>query len=187
MPVVFHQAPFLPDYLLGELVRILRTPGWEWRRSEQQGHAGRGNVRQLLERSRAMDPAMRTLEMTVATYVYEALASEVEIPPSDALIPQVYPVQIVGDPDIPPFHLPNQDHHNGIAPLYTCLFYPIVDEVIGGALIGYERDAESDELVPEFRVVPSTNSLFVLPGTQVHSVELVSSGFRVTVVCNFYE
>lgn len=86
-----------------------------------------------------------------------------------------------GSADDPPTQWPHRDSVGDRHPVFTALYYPLVANVQGGRLILHE--------VPQGQVMgiePVSDLLLIIEGNQVHSVEPLTAGERVTVVTNFY-
>jgi predicted 2-oxoglutarate/Fe(II)-dependent dioxygenase YbiX len=88
---------------------------------------------------------------------------------------------MVGNPDDPPSQTPHRDHAGGRVPATTTLYYLQVDDTVGGELVIYD-DVDG----PSHRVTPTTDLLVVIPGEQLHAVDPLVRGYRVTIVTNFY-
>jgi hypothetical protein len=102
---------------------------------------------------------------------------------------QVFPVLMTGDLERPPLQRPHRDGRSAGAttahPVITMVYYLVVSDALGGTLVGL--DVAGDEVSERFRHRPRSNQLVVMRGSQVHMVEPLWQGTRISVVVNFFE
>jgi hypothetical protein len=182
MSLLFERCEFLQPSELRLVVNLLSSGGLSWRPSAELGRTGRGTSLQLASRSEHLKPAMRQVASLVASRIFDALEeSEVEVPLEGNVTPQVFPVQMIGDLNDPPCQLPHRDNSSMGHPSIICLYYPVVEDICGGALVLHDGSGNS---LSRYR--PAANSMIVIPGDVTHSVEPLTQGRRVTIVTNFY-
>lgn len=182
MNLVLERAGFLapPEHRL--IIDLLENSDLKWRSSTDLGRAAAGESLQLATRSEHMRPAMRQVASLVASRVFDALkVAALGVPPEEETTPQVFPVKMSGNPDRPPCQAPHTDKSAMGVPKLTCLYYPIVSDAFGGALVLHSEGGE-----PAARYWPSANCLIVISGSVTHSVDPLTRGRRVTVVVNYY-
>lgn len=184
--VIHRNSRFLGEELRAGILDLLRSPQLQWARSDALGRTARGTIAQLAGRESHERPDMVRIASTLATAVYEELAAKaaavLPLPPSEDLVPQVFPVWMTGSNDDPPQQWPHRDRAGDVSPLLTALYYPLVSGAVGGALVLHD---DNDQTVIE-RIMPATDLLIAIPGRQVHSVEALTAGERATLVTNFY-
>lgn len=95
---------------------------------------------------------------------------------------QVFPVRMEGNPEEPPTQWAHVDEAAGRSPVSTSLYYAQADNIVGGALALHDDAGNVCA-----RVHPVADHLVVVSGRQIHSVEPLTAGNRITVVTNFYE
>lgn len=179
---VLHQVhEFLGAERRDRLRQLLTSPALEWRRADQLGRTTSGQVWQLATRDMHDRPEMVQLANVMASLVYNEIAGAARLPEPECVTPQVFPVRMAGDPDDPPLQTPHRDHAGDRVPAITTLYYLQVDDTLGGDLVLYDDvDGSCD------RVTPTTDLLVVIPGQQLHAVDPLVRGYRVTIVTNFY-
>lgn len=133
--------------------------------------------------------AMQEIAGRITSAVYKVVSEYPEIREADQIIPQVFPVVMIGEASDPPYQVPHQDSHNSsigcIYPLLTMVYYLVVDNTCGGSLIGL-KVVEKSKISQCFRHNPSTNQLVIIKGSQTHLVEPLWHGIRISIVVNFY-
>jgi hypothetical protein len=149
------------------VVTLLESGGLSWRMSAELGRTGRGASMQLASRSEHLKPTMRQVASLVASRIFDALKeASIEMPLEGNVAPQVFPVQMIGDLNDPPFQIPHRDSSSMGIPRLTCLYYPVVQDICGGALVLHGASGN-----PVLRYRPSVNCMIVIPGNLTHSVE----------------
>ncbi|WP_280381666.1 2OG-Fe(II) oxygenase [Nocardia wallacei] len=126
---------------------------------------------------------MRQLSALFASAVFNELAKSTipSLPDPSNIIPQVFPVRMEGNTEDPPMQIPHIDGEPTRHPLITSLYYAHVEGITGGSLLLHENP---DTVTA--RIVPQTDNLTAILGNQLHSVEPLTKGTRITVVTNFY-
>ncbi|WP_407675791.1 2OG-Fe(II) oxygenase [Prauserella endophytica] len=86
-----------------------------------------------------------------------------------------------GNTEEPPTQWAHKDEAQGRNPVATSLYYAEVENATGGALALHDSAGQV-----RTRVHPGADQLVIIAGDQVHSVEPLTAGNRITVVTNFY-
>jgi len=181
----------LPARVRTALREVLDTLAWA--PSADMGFAGRGNTMQLTSQARE-SKALASLRPVIASAVHQACHDV--LPSPDALAASVFPVVLEGSVSDPPHQLPHRDaNRQGEYPLLTCVYYLVVDQVVGGELLtldGRPEDAvgrswEELRATASAVVTPEEGLAVVMPGGVTHAVAPLTSGRRISVVCNFFE
>lgn len=180
--MILHEvAGFLGDQRRKRILSLLESPVLEWARADCLGRTTRGRVWQLANRAMHTTLEMRQLSTLLAGAIYDELTATIDLPEPADLLPQVFPVKMYGNPEEPPAQIPHIDGSPSRRPLITSLYYAHVKGITGGNLCLHEtRD------VLAAKVVPRSDHLTAIPGQQLHSVEPMTTGTRITIVTNFY-
>ncbi|MEO8383589.1 MAG: 2OG-Fe(II) oxygenase [Acidobacteriota bacterium] len=183
----FVISNFLASHDRTELLAQLSSPELQWKLASQLGRSATGLAYQLADgEQHGRDPMVRVGRF-VASAVYDELIRCAVLAAGAAVLPQVFPVLMYGDPRQPPA----QETHVDSAivsgerrhPLITTVYYPLVHEAEGGLLVALDGD---EERLSEIALSPATNDLIVMTGTQRHRVTPLVRGYRVSVIANFY-
>ncbi|WP_158684527.1 2OG-Fe(II) oxygenase [Amycolatopsis orientalis] len=182
--VILHEvAEFLGERRRSDVLQLLSSPSLEWERSDRLGRTTFGRMWQLANSAMHKRPEMIQLSTLMASVVYDEMRRYMPalLPDSANLIPQVFPVRMEGNAEEPPAQWAHKDEARGRHPLATSLYYAEVENVTGGALALHDSSGEVCT-----RVHPVADQLVAIAGDQVHSVEPLTTGKRITVVTNFY-
>lgn len=182
--MILHKvAEFLGERRRSDVLRLLSSPGLEWERSDRLGRTTFGRMWQLASSAMHKRPEMMQLSTLMASLVYDEMHRSMPdlLPDPVHLIPQVFPVRMEGNTEEPPTQWAHKDEAQGRHPLATSLYYAQVENVVGGALALHDSSGEV-----RTRVHPMVDCLIAIGGDQIHSVEPLTAGSRITVVTNFY-
>lgn len=182
--VILHEvAKFLGERRRSDVLRLLSSPGLKWERSDRLGRTTFGRMWQLASSAMHKRPEMMQLSTLMASVVYDEMQRSTPYLLSDpaTLAPQVFPVRMEGNTEEPPTQWAHKDEAKGRHPLTTSLYYAQVENATGGALALHDSSGEV-----RARVNPTADQLVSIDGDQVHSVEPLTAGTRITVVTNFY-
>lgn len=182
MTAVLHCPAFLDPVERVLVLDALDDDALCWRTGVELGRASAGESLQLAGATEHAKAPMRRVASLLASRLFDALADGgVTLPPPEDITPQVFPVKMYGNPDNPPRQRVHCDHSVLGRPRLTCVYYPLVQDIRGGALVLHA----ADETVSG-RYRPATNVLVVIQGNVLHSVEPLTDGCRITVVTNLY-
>lgn len=148
-----------------------------------------GSAYQLASSGEHDKREMRDLAELIASAAYQMVSNHPEIGACDQIVPQVFPVVMYGNSDDPPYQTPHQDSHDTSKgksfPFLTMVYYAVVDDTCGGALVGLQV-TEDRKIAQCFRHQPAINQLVIMREAQIHLVEPLWHGTRISLVINFY-
>lgn len=183
--VVLHEVSgFLGEKRRAAVLRLLQSPTLKWERSDRLGRTTSGRMWQLANSAMHRRPEVMQLSTLMASIVYDEVHRTMPdlLPDSSRMVPQVFPVRMEGNDEEPPAQRAHQDEAGGRNPLVTSLYYAAADSTVGGALALHD-----DQGRIRARVSPTADQLVVIGGRQIHSVEPLTTGRRITIVTNFYD
>jgi hypothetical protein len=193
--VTSNNLPAVIDGLLtvtqqDKVIRLICSRNLHWALQNYDDRASRGTSYQLASSKEHDRMEMLELAHCMASIAYDAVADRSELAVAQDLTPQVFPVIMIGNRQEAPHQRPHQDGHDGpqgkVHPLLTLVYYALLDKTLGGHLVGLEQSA-SGELVECFVHRPEQNQLVVMCGHQLHKVEPLWQGLRISIVINFYD
>ncbi|QTT88297.1 2OG-Fe(II) oxygenase [Pseudomonas chlororaphis] len=170
--------------LLGEASELI------WTRADESITAARDGVLQLTK-----DSKLASIRFALfCTLVVDTLA--VRLGDKGGVLSnkakrnyQNFAVKMQRDGDAIPYQLPHVDNykHEGlqILPVATIVYYPEISQLLGGELVCHEHSPHED--AQALRIKPITNMAVLMHGEQLHSVDSVVAGRRLSVITNIYE
>ncbi|MFF5985906.1 2OG-Fe(II) oxygenase family protein [Prauserella flavalba] len=184
MTILREVTDFLGEKRQTDVLELLRSPTLAWERSDLLGRTTSGRMWQLATSGMHRMPEMVRLSTLMASVVYEEIHRSLPelLPEPESLVPQVFPVRMEGNSDEPPTQWAHKDGAGGRHPIVTSLYYAQVDHAVGGTLVLHD-----DSGTECARVHPTADHLIIISGNQIHSVEPLTAGDRITIVTNFYE
>lgn len=182
--MVLHEIhDFLGERRRIAVLELLGSPSLAWERSDRLGRTTSGRMWQLASSAMHHTPEMIQLSEIMASLVYGAVCRCMSgvLPDAANVVSQVFPVRMEGNDTEPPTQWKHKDEARGKNPITTSLYYALVKDTAGGALALHD---DAGEILT--RVYPNSDQLVVMPGSQIHSVDPLTAGDRITVVTNFY-
>lgn len=163
------------------LYNLLQESEAVWLRSESLGHIAFGSSFQIDNCNINNNLTLHTWRKKFSSLVWDIASKNIPNIKLDSLSVQAFPVLMkVKDLELQPGQHKHIDSHKGVHPFMTCVYYAEVVNVSGGELIAYLKDRE-------LKIAPKSNRLVIIPGDTPHEVLPMSSGIRLSYVCNFYK